>query len=142
MHITTRFLQPAVLLFAIGSGGAALSDQDRRKLSGHEIKQIFSDVEDRAIVADSEGTTAVNYWYSDGRFINRWKNRTDSGEVSGTWRVHNDQRCVLIRTGLPDRIGRETCAPMYQQGDLYISVNPDGSIHGRHSLSPIHPQAN
>ena len=111
--------------------------QDARQLSTVEIREVFTDVRDAAEVRDSAGTRAVNYWYADGRFVNRWSNNGRSGEVTGQWRAYNNRRCVLILSGLPDRIGRETCAPVYQHGSTYLSINPDGSIHGVHTLSPI-----
>lgn len=127
-----------MILLVINAGAAASSYADRLKLSGEQIEQVFADVEDHAMVAGDTGASALNYWYSDGRFISRWKSTTQAGEVSGTWRVRNDERCVTIQSGMPDQAGREICSPIYRENDLYISVNPDGSIHGRHRLSPIH----
>lgn len=130
------------ILLVINCGAAAPSYADRLKLSGDQIEQVFANVQDHAMVAGDTGASALNHWYSDGRFISRWKSKTESGEVSGTWRVHNDERCVTIQSGLPDRAGREICSPIYRENDLYISVNPDGSIHGRHRLTPIHAGKN
>ena len=110
---------------------------DAVRLSTEEIKQAFANVRDEAQVQDSAGTTAVNYWYADGRFVNEWSSQNDSGRVTGRWRAENDQRCILISSGLPDRIGKETCGPVYRRGQIYLSLNPDGSIHGKHRLSPM-----
>jgi hypothetical protein len=111
--------------------------QQARRLSTIEIRETFSGVRDDAIVQDSAGTRAVNYWYADGRFTNQWSNRGGSGKVTGQWWADKDQRCILIQSGLPDRIGKQACAPVYRHGSEYLSLNPDGSIHGRHTLSPI-----
>lgn len=119
------------------TGSPGEIDSPARQLSGEEILRDFADVQDDARVQDAAGTTAVNHWYADGRFVNRWSNGKDSGEVTGTWRVEKDQRCVTIATGLPEREGQESCGPVFQRGSEYLSFNPDGSIHGIHSLSPL-----
>ncbi len=106
----------------------------REALSGEQILSAFSDVIDQADIQDEAGTTAVNQWHSDGRFVNRWKNAADSGEVIGTWRVVGDQRCVLISAGLEGAIGKEKCSPVFKSGERYMSVNADGSIHAFHTL--------
>lgn len=108
-----------------------------RVLSGEEIVLAFSDVRDEAEIQDAAGTTAVNRWHSDGRFVNRWKNASESGQVSGSWRVVKDERCVLIRAGLEGAIGKEKCSPVFKVGDRYMSVNADGSVHAFHTLTPM-----
>lgn len=124
-------------------GMEALSHQqtaslgDAVRLSTEEIKRVFADVRDEAQVQDSAGTRAVNYWYADGRFINEWSSPDGSGRVTGRWRAKDGRRCVLIRSGLPDRIGKEICGPVYRRGQTYLSLNPDGSIHGMHTLAPL-----
>lgn len=110
---------------------------DTIPLSTAEIRLMFSDVRDDAEVQDASGTTAVNYWYGDGRFINRWSNDSASGTVTGQWRAVEGKRCIVIVSGLPDRIGKESCAPLYRQGSTILSINSDGGIHGIHRLSPL-----
>ena len=110
------------------------------QLSTAAIIQAFNNVRDEAQVQDAAGTSAVNHWYADGRFSNRWRNTAGSGEVTGRWRAADDQRCVTILSGLPAREGKETCSPVYRRGDRYLSLNPDGSIHGIHTLTPLTPQ--
>ncbi|MFK8048380.1 MAG: hypothetical protein AB8B81_08105 [Halioglobus sp.] len=112
-------------------------DETAIQLTDEEIIRAFSDVRDNAEVQDVAKTRAVNSWYADGRFISRWNNGVDSGEVTGTWRVENDLRCVTISSGLPQRHGQESCGPVYRRGSKYLSVNSDGSIHGIHTLSPL-----
>lgn len=106
-------------------------------LDGEEILQAFADVRDDAKVQDAAGSRAVNLWYTDGTFISRWSNGVDSGEVTGTWRVENDMRCITISTGLPQRVGKESCAAVFRRGSEYLSFNSDGSIHGIHTLSSL-----
>ncbi|MEP1470225.1 MAG: hypothetical protein ABJK20_16685 [Halieaceae bacterium] len=107
------------------------------KLTGEEIQQAFANVRDDARVQDDAKTRAVNQWHSDGRFISRWKNDSDAGEVTGNWRVSNDMRCVTISKGVPQRIGKESCGVIFRRGDEYLSFNGDGSIHGIHTLTPL-----
>ncbi len=111
--------------------------QDTVQLSTQQIREAFADVRDDAKVQDTAGTVAVNYWYANGAFTNQWSNSSGSGEVTGQWRAENNQRCILFESGLPTRIGEEVCAPVYRRGASYLSLNPDGSIHGIHTLSPI-----
>ena len=116
---------------------ASEPDASAVQLSDEEILQAFANVRDDAIVQDAAGTRAVNRWHADGRFMSRWSNGTDSGEVTGTWRVENDLRCITISTGLPQRVGQESCGPVFRRGSKYLSINSDGSIHGVHTLSPL-----
>ncbi len=112
------------------------------RLSTQEIKSVFANVIDQAEVQDAAATTAVNHWYADGRFVNQWSAPHRSGKVTGRWRALNAQRCIVIESGLPDRIGKEACAPVYRRGQTYFSLNPDGSVHGKHTLTPFDPSVN
>ena len=111
------------------------------QLTGDEILAAFNDVRDDAVVQDSDGTRAVNYWYADGRLVNNWANESDSGTVKANWRVEDDLRCVTIVSGLPERVDVETCGPVHRRGDQYLSFNQDGSVHGVHTLTPLPPSA-
>jgi len=107
------------------------------QLSSEEILQAFANVRDDAEVQDVTGTRAVNYWYAEGRFVSRWSNGIDCGEVVGAWRVENNLRCITISSGLAQRIGKESCSAVFRRGKKYLSSNSDGSIHGIHTLSPL-----
>ena len=107
-------------------------------LTGEEISKTFSNVIDHAQVQDRAKTRATNLWLDNGKFTSEWINHQSDGIVSGKWYVQEDQRCVIIKTGLPELTGRPTCGAIYRQGDRYLSVNTDGSIHGIHHLSPLH----
>ena len=106
------------------------------RLVTSEIRAAFANVRDDARVQDAAGTRAVNVWHADGHFVNNWHNAGGSGEVRGRWRAHDNMRCITIESGLEDRIGVESCKPMYRLGEDYYSVNPDGTVHGVHRLSP------
>lgn len=136
---TSRTLA-CLLLTAMASPLEALAEDviaGAERLSSAAIVRAFADVRDDAQVQDATDTTAVNHWYADGRFTNRWTNTIGTGEVTGRWRAANDQRCITILSGLPTREGKETCSPVYRRGDTYLSLNSDGSIHGIHKLTPM-----
>jgi len=107
-------------------------------LTSEEIHKTFSNVKDQAQVQDKAKTRATNLWLDDGQFTSTWRNSQANGIVSGKWYVQESQRCVIIETGLPDLTGKPKCGPIYRQGDSYLTVNPNGSIHGIHQLSPLH----
>lgn len=111
--------------------------KDAYQLSGAEIRAAFDNVRDDAKVADKAGTTAVNYWYADGRFRNAWANGSASGKVVGRWYVQEDLRCVVIDSGLGSSDDKPRCGPIFRRGMTYFSMNPDGSTHGVHTLTPI-----
>ena len=110
---------------------------ETQQLNNQQILDAFADVRDDAEVQDAAGSRAVNYWYASGRFVSAWRNGTSSGEVSGTWQVKNDQRCIVITAGLPERVGKESCNPVFRRGSQYFSFNSDGTVHGIHTLSAL-----
>ena len=132
-HIVAIFLSVsfATLLQAadLPEGAVALTTTD--------IQKVFANVKDEAELQDTAGTHATNYWYSNGTFTNAWRNAKGSGEVAGRWWAEGGKRCVLITSGLPGREGVAQCSPVYRRGDHYLSIEPDGRIHGIHLLTPI-----
>lgn len=106
-------------------------------LNTSEIERLFSDALDLAEVQDEEGTRATNHWYSDGTFTVEWGNELASGEVRGKWWAENDQRCIIIETGVEGREGQVSCSPVFRLGDVILSVEPDGRIHGLHTVTPL-----
>jgi len=108
-----------------------------KQLTGAEIKNVFDDAADQAQVQDSLNTTAENQWYSDGSFISVWTNRKQSGTVTGQWFVRDNTRCVIIKSGLPSMSNHTKCGPIYQHQNKYYTINPDGSIHGIHTLTKL-----
>ena len=123
-------------LLVILSTGCTEPESSNR-LTTEEIRQTFSSVRDDATVQDAKGTRAVNYWCADGTFTNEWSNGTRSGRVIGRWRAINDQRCIVIVSGLREYGNSERCGPIFRDAEQYLSVNPDGSVHGVHTLSPM-----
>ena len=136
-HMLARVF--AVLLFLSNSAQLKAADPPGGAvaLTTGEIRQVFANVKDEAEVQDAAGTHAVNYWYSDGTFTNTWRNANASGEVAGRWWARDGKRCVMITAGLPAREGVAQCSPVYRRGDHYLSIEPDGRIHGIHRLSTI-----
>ncbi len=109
------------------------------RLTTEEIQQVFSGARDEAIVRDAADTRAVNFWCDNGALTTLWSNGERSGRVAGRWRAVNGQRCVTIVSGLRASEGAERCSPIVRNGEAYLSFNPDGSIHGVHSLSAMTP---
>ena len=121
----------------------------KTRLTGAEITRLFSDVLDRGEVQNLRGITAETHWHADGTFVNRWWTEgnpatdasyaSDKGavkrEVTGRWRAENDLRCVTFNRGTqPDW----SCAQVWLLDDgRILSLNPDGSAHGLHRLSPL-----
>ena len=106
-------------------------------LTTEEILEQFSGVRDAAEVQDQAGTLAVNDWYKNGTFVVRWSNHSESGEVTGRWWAENNKRCIEIYTGLPESKGVTSCSLIYRRGDVFLSMEPDGRIHGIHRLTPL-----
>lgn len=134
-----------VLLVSLGPALAAVAagtalPEGAVRLTAEEIRLAFSDVRDQAQVQGGAGTTALNHWYADGSFSNRWSNGDRQGEVVGRWWVEDDRRCIVITAGLPGREGRQSCTPIYRLGEHYYSTNEDGSVHGIHQLAPLPAQ--
>jgi len=116
----------------------------KTKLTTTQITDTFSNVIDRGEVQDQRGISAETHWYADGRFVSRWWQPSESDSdpepqsVAGHWRAENDLRCVAF-TPLTDNAW--SCAAVWRLEDgRYLSMNPDGSIHGLHVLRGFDPQ--
>ena len=105
------------------------------QLTGAEIAVAFSNRHEDYWAIDMPGITASGEWAADTMFAN-WTNSNsgNSGYVAGTWRVDGDQRCIDFTEG---PAGTTECTTIYQHGDGYLSVNPDGSLHGYHETAPL-----
>jgi hypothetical protein len=130
-------LSKALIVLLVLSSRAYGEITDSTRLTTGEIRQVFSDVRDDARVQDAANTSAVNFWCSSGAFTSAWSNGEHSGKVAGRWRAVNDQRCVVIESGLEEVGDTERCGPILRHGPHYLSVNPDRSIHGVHALSTM-----
>jgi hypothetical protein len=121
----------------------------KTRLTSKEITRLFSDVIDRGEVQNQRGISAETHWHADGTFVSRWwtpaSTATDASdvrdkgavkrEVTGRWRTERDLRCVTFDLGTqPDW----SCAEVWLLDDgRILSLNPDGSVHGLHRLSPL-----
>ena len=117
----------------------------KTRLTSTEITRLFSEVIDRGEVQNERGISAETYWHADGTFVSRWwtqanpaSDANDSGtvkKVTGRWRAEHDLRCVTFDSGTqPDW----SCAEVWLLDDgRILSLNPDGSAHGLHRLSPL-----
>ena len=121
----------------------------KTRLKSTEITRLFSDVIDRGEVQNQRGISAETHWHADGTFVSRWwtpaSTATDASdvrdkgavkrEVTGRWRTERDLRCVTFDSGTqPDW----SCAEVWLLDDgRILSLNPDGSAHGLHRLSPL-----
>lgn len=135
--LVLRMLTGVSLGLAFCTSAAASMPDEAVALTTEEILKHFSGVRDAAEVQDQAGTLAVNDWYKNGTFVVRWSNHSKSGEVTGKWWAENDKRCIEIDMGLPERKGVTSCSPVYRRGDLFLSMEPDGRIHGIHRLTPL-----
>jgi hypothetical protein len=111
----------------------------KTRLTSIQITRFFSDVIDRGEVQNQRGISAETHWYSDGIFVSQWWGEvSDDGavkqEVTGRWRAQHDLRCVLFDSGVePDWSGAQIW--LLDDGRV-LSLNPDGSAHGLHRLTP------
>ena len=140
----------------LGAAAASISEEGltdgligKTRLTSTQISGLFSDVIDRGEIQNERGISAETYWHADGTFVSRWwtaANPTgDAGhksdedavarEVRDRWRAEHDLRCVTFDSGTqPDW----SCAEVWllDEGRI-LSLNPDGSAHGLHRLSPL-----
>ena len=130
----------------------------KTQLTSTEIACLFSDVIDRGEVQNQRGISAETHWHADGTFVSWWWTQAstvtdasdasdasdvsdvrDKGavkrEVTGRWRTERDLRCVTFDSGTqPDW----SCAEVWLLDDgRILSLNPDGSVHGLHRISPL-----
>jgi len=141
---------------ALGATAESISEEvltrdfgGKTRLTSTEITRLFSDVIDRGEVQSERGISAETHWHTDGTFVSRWwteadpasdaRDTSDKGsvtqEVTGRWRAERDLRCVTFDTGTQSDW---SCAEVWLLGDgRILSLNPDGSAHGLHRLSPL-----
>ena len=130
---------------SIGEEGPTRDLVGKKRLTSTEIMRLFADVIDRGEVQNERGISAETHWHADGTFVSRWRSQenpatdaNDSGavkKVTGRWRAEHDLRCVAFDSGTqPDW----SCAEVWLLDDgRVLSLNPDGSAHGLHRLSPF-----
>ena len=146
------------VVVALGAAAESISEEElrsdlvgKKRLTSIQITGLFSDVIDRGEVQNRRGISAETYWRADGTFVSRWWTEAsqsgvtsdlsdgDAGavtqQVTGRWRTERDLRCVTFDSGTqPDG----SCAEVWRLDDgRILSLNPDGSAHGLHRLSPL-----
>ena len=144
------------IALALGAAAESISEEvptrdlvAKTRLTSAQITSLFSDVIDRGEGQNERGISAETYWHADGTFVSRWWTeanpagdagiKSDEGavtqEVTGRWRTEHDLRCVIFDSGThPDW----SCAEVWRLDDgRILSLNPDGSAHGLHRLSPL-----
>ena len=144
------------IALALDAAAASIKEEDptpylvgKTRLTSTQIARLFSEVIDRGEVQNERGISAETHWHADGTFVSRWwteanstgdaDNKSDEGavtqEVRGRWRTEHDLRCVTFDSGTqPDW----SCAEVWLLDDgRVLSLNPDGSAHGLHWLSPL-----
>ena len=133
---------------ALGMEAESISEEEltsrpmgKTQLTTAQITDLFSDVIDRGEVQNQRGISAETHWQADGTFVSQWTREANGNgdpikrQVRGRWRVESNLRCVTFSTGnQPDW----SCAEVWLLDDgRVLSLNPDGSIHGLHRLSPL-----
>ena len=133
---------------ALGMEAESISEEEltsrpmgKTQLTTAQITDLFSDVIDRGEVQNQRGISAETHWHADGTFVSQWTREANGDDdpikrqVRGRWRVESNLRCVTFSTGnQPDW----SCAEVWLLDDgRVLSLNPDGSIHGLHRLSPL-----
>lgn len=113
-----------------------LLEQGATKLTPTEITQTFSGVRELYSGHDNPNVTAVGEWRSDGEFMATWKVGDDAGDTVGKWYVENGQRCIAHDVPLPNGVDTE-CHTIFKSGDTFTSLNPDGTVHGTSTISPL-----
>ena len=128
------------LFIILGGGCATKSDyvlpEEARKLTAEEITKASTDARGEYRSIDDPGLTAILMWKSDGSFAGDWKKGWFfHGNVEGNWYVEGERRCVKF-TGEVDGSDLQ-CTDIYETEGIYTAVNPDGSIHGTFTLTPL-----
>ena len=117
---------------------AVQGQDDASALSTEEIAVLFADVLDKAVVIDAVGVQAETLWFASGHFETRWWSSNREGRVTGRWMARDSKRCVLISDPSPASAPGWRCGKILREsGDVYRSLNPDGSAHGLHQLSAL-----
>ena len=126
----------ALLIVFISSSAelVATPPADAETLTTQEIIATFSDTLDQADVIDAPGTRAETHWDSSGTFHTRWWSKAHKGEAKGQWTARNNERCTRM-TSITAAAEWRCAQVLLLPSGQYLSLNPDGSVHGVHTLS-------
>lgn len=115
--------------------------EEKARLTTSQIINTFSNVIDLGDVQSQQGISAETHWYADGRFVSRWWRESGresgavTGRISGRWKAERDLRCVMFGE---DNQADWSCGEVWSLNDgRYLSLNPQGTAHGLHQLSPL-----
>ena len=109
---------------------------DAISLTTEEITTTFSGVSESYVGKDNPAVTATATFGKAGEYEASWVAGNQNGKSSGEWYADNGKRC--LKENKPDKGGVSVeCHTFYKTGNLYTSVNDDGSVHGVHTLSPL-----
>ena len=115
--------------------------EEKARLTTSQIINTFSNVIDFGDVQSQQGISAETHWYADGRFVSRWWRESGgesgavTGRISGRWKAERDLRCVMFGE---DNQADWSCGEVWSLNDgRYLSLNPQGTAHGLHQLSPL-----
>ncbi len=138
MKIFLVSLPLLVSMYGCAAASKTTIPEGAAPLSTEEIITTFSGVKESYVSKDNPRAkvTATAIWGVDGEFESSWKAGTHKGEVTGEWYAENGKRC--IKNDKPNEDGTDLeCHSIYKTGDVYASVNDDGSVHGIHTLTPL-----
>lgn len=110
--------------------------EDAVPLSTEEITTTFSGVTEKYTGRDNTAVTATGTFGEAGEFAASWSAGNQKGDVTGEWYAEDGKRCLKTVSSDGGSTDIE-CHTIYKTGDVYTSVNDDGSIHGIHSLTPL-----
>lgn len=145
MSIAHKIFYPGLMTFSLQMVAEAQDLKDAAiALTSAEIRATFDNVIDNAEVLDSPGVSAETYWRASGTFETRWSSSQKSGEAKGLWRVQDNRRCVKLEDPEPATGGESAESAVWRCGAILslpdgrlLSLNPDGSPHGVHRLTPM-----
>jgi len=106
-------------------------------LNTKEITDTFSGVKETYQGIDNPAVTSIATWRKNGDFEASWVSGRRKGDVIGNWYAENGKRCISCSNPYDGGPGLE-CHAIYKTGDVYTSVNDDGTVHGIHPLTPLH----
>ena len=144
--LMTFSLQMVAEAQGLKDAATALTSAEIRATFDNVIDNADDNVIDNAEVLDSLGVSAETYWRASGTFETRWSSSQRSGEAKGLWRVQDNRRCVKLEDpktltvagGEPAESAVWLCGAILSLPDgRLLSLNPDGSPHGVHRLTPM-----
>ena len=144
--LMTFSLQMVAEAQGLKDAATALTSAEIRATFDNVIDNADDNVIDNAEVLDSPGVSAETYWRASGTFETRWSSSQRSGEAKGLWRVQDNRRCVKLEDSEPLTVaeGEPSESAVWRCGAILslpdgrlLSLNPDGSPHGVHRLTPM-----